>query len=418
MFIWGWFKAMKKVIDELKTSSVLTKEEIERIKSYVKKKYPDNSAKENAVVLSSTIYEIIDSNLEGITVEEKRNIKKNIIKNTILKDKKEILKWDVFNVLTTELGGKPQHKAHLIRWINKNQNNAVSEEIFEKYVISKGDEGNGEKLASLHIEVPFNSNVVKDIEIEYKEAKYEGDLRSKLNNKSLLIKFKKVVLSKFISFSEKTRSLLEHVSKKISSRKITLSILALMILSLYSLNYIGINTDMVKDKFKNKSTAEKKYMPIIDIPDLYVQDVMSYHPYLPEYFNYKNIDKEKLLAFLNTKNSILAEEPYFSAIIRSSKEFNLNPHILFAITGQEQSFVPKNYEGAQKIANNPFNVFHSWQEYNTDIYDSSRIAARTLINLAKDKPLDIDIFEWINSKYADDKNWGRGVKEIFEKLGE
>ena len=59
---------MKKVIDELKTSSVLTKEEIERIKSYVKKKYPTNSAKENAVVLSSTIYEIIDSNLEGISV--------------------------------------------------------------------------------------------------------------------------------------------------------------------------------------------------------------------------------------------------------------------------------------------------------------------------------------------------------------
>ena len=114
---------------------------------------------------------------------------------------------------------------------------------------------------------------------------------------------------------------------------------------------------------------------------------------------------------------MLAEEPYFSAIIRASKEFNLNPHILFAITGQEQSFVPKNNENAEKIANNPFNVFHSWQEYNTDIYDSSRIAARTVINLAKDKPNNIDIFDWINSKYADDKNWGRGVKEIFETLG-
>jgi putative ABC transport system permease protein len=386
---------MKKVIDELKTSSVLTKEEIERIKSYVKKKYPANSAKENAVVLSSTIYEIIDSNLEGITLEEKQNIKKNIIKNTILKDKKDILKWDIFNELTTELGEKPQHRAHLIRWINKNQNNTISQETFEKYVISKGNLKNEEKLASSHIELPLNYDAFKDIEVEYKE-----------------------VSSNLLSLSEKTNSFLEHVSNKISSRKVTLSILALMILSLYSLNYLGINTDMLKDIFKNKSTAEKNYMPIIDIPDLYVKDVMSYHPYLPESFNYKNIDKVKLLAFLNTKNSILAEEPYFSAIIKSSKEFNLNPHILFAITGQEQSFVPKNHEDAKKIANNPFNVFHSWQEYNTDIYDSSRIAARTVINLAKDKPSDIDIFDWINSKYAEDKDWGRGVKEIFEKLGE
>ena len=373
---------MKKVIDELKTSSVLTKEEIDRIKSYVKKKYPANSAKENAVVLSSTIYEIIDSNLEGISVEEKQNIKKNIIKNTILKNKKDILKWDIFNELTTELGEKPQHRAHLIRWINQNQNNTVSQETFEKYVISKGNLRNEEKLASSHIELPLNFKAVKKIEVEYKT------------------------------------SFLEHVSNKISSRKITLSILALMILSLYSLNYLGINTDMLKDKFKNKSTADKNYMPSIDINDSYVKDVLSYHPYLPEYFNYKNVDKEKLLAFLNTKNSILAEEPYFSAIIRSSVEFNLNPHILFAITGQEQSFVPKNHEDARKIANNPFNVFHSWQEYNTDIYDSSRIAARTVINLAKDKPSDIDIFDWINSKYADDKNWGRGVKEIFEELGQ
>ena len=144
---------------------------------------------------------------------------------------------------------------------------------------------------------------------------------------------------------------------------------------------------------------------------------MSYHPHLPNSFNYKNINEVKLVEFLNGKNSMLAEEPYFSAIIRTSKEFNLNPYILFAITGQEQAFVPRNHENAEKIANNPFNVFHSWQEYNTDIYDSSRIAARTVINLSKDKPSNVDIFNWINSKYADDNSWGRGVKEISETLG-
>jgi putative ABC transport system permease protein len=218
--------------------------------------------------------------------------------------------------------------------------------------------------------------------------------------------------------SERIGTFLDLLSSKILSRKATFSLLILLILSLYSLSNLAIDNGMLKYKLKNKGIAAQNHVPGIDTSELYVKDAVSYHPHLPDYFNYKDIDEDKLLEFLNARNSILAQEPYFSAIIRSSKEFNLNPHILFAITGQEQSFVPKNHEDAQKIANNPFNVFHSWKEYNTDIYDSSRIAARTVINLAKDKPTDVDIFDWINTKYASDKSWGNGVKEIFEDLGE
>ena len=67
---------MKNVIDELKASSVLTKEEIERIKLYVVKKYPNNSFKENALILSKTIYRIIDNNLVGVDSEYHQIIKK------------------------------------------------------------------------------------------------------------------------------------------------------------------------------------------------------------------------------------------------------------------------------------------------------------------------------------------------------
>jgi putative ABC transport system permease protein len=404
---------MNNAIDELKTSSVLTKQEIERIKLYVKKKYPNNSSKENAVILSSTIYEIIDSNLEGINIEEKKNIKKNIIQNTILKDKKDILKLDVFNAMTDELEGNPQLKTQLITWINKNQKSIVSQETFEEYVIATSNTSDGVELSYLDIELPLKYNVVKD-----KETNDNSSLSHKISFKTLICKYKKEALSKVNSLSKKINIKLESASSEIHNRKIVISILALLMLSLYSLNNLIINKNILQDKIKNKSIVDQKYVPSIDTSELYVKDVMSYHPYLPDYFNYKSIDKDKLLKFLNTRNSMLAEEPYFSAIIRSSREFNLNPHILFAITGQEQSFVPKNHEDAKKIANNPFNVFHSWQEYNTDIYDSSRIAARTVINLAKDKPTDMDIFNWINSKYANDKNWGKGVKEIFERLGE
>jgi hypothetical protein len=142
----------------------------------------------------------------------------------------------------------------------------------------------------------------------------------------------------------------------------------------------------------------------------------QYHKYLPEYFNYTEINKNKLRAYLNKRNSLLADEPYFSTIIATSKSFNLNPLILFAITGQEQSFVPKSSKNAYKIANNPFNIFHSWKDYNTDIADASRIVSRTIIHLSEGRPSNTDPFKWINRKYANDPSWGKGVRTIYKKL--
>ncbi|MBZ9622547.1 glucosaminidase domain-containing protein [Clostridium sp. FP2] len=399
---------MKNVIDELKGSFVLTRQEIEKIKLYVVKKYPNNSSKENASILSRTMYEIIDKNLEGINREDKQNIKRNIMQSTILKNKDNILKSDVFNAFIIESEENPQLKTSLIKWINKNQKNTVSQEDFEKYVGSLNVSNDIEKLPYKRAELATMDNVVK----------FKGASICKHNSKNLICKYKRGLAVRINSASETINMMLEVVANKISSTKIALSVLILLILSLYSLNNPINISKIIGDENKNKNEIKQKDVLSSDKYDLFVADAMSYHPHLPEYFNYKTIDKGKLLEFLNSRNSILAEEPYFSAIIRTSKEFNLNPHILFAITGQEQSFVPKSHENAQKIANNPFNVFHSWKEYNTDIYDSSRIAARTVINLSKDKPTNMDIFDWINSKYAEDKSWGKGVKEIFEELGE
>lgn len=142
----------------------------------------------------------------------------------------------------------------------------------------------------------------------------------------------------------------------------------------------------------------------------------QYHKYLPEYFNYKEVNKNKLQTYLKKRNSLLAEEPYFSTIIDTSRTFNLNPLILFAITGQEQSFVPKRSKNAYKIANNPFNIFHSWKDYNTDIADASRIVSRTIIHLSEGRPSSSDPFDWINRKYADDPSWSKGVRTIYKKL--
>ncbi|HOV79154.1 MAG TPA: hypothetical protein PK728_03540 [Bacillota bacterium] len=137
---------------------------------------------------------------------------------------------------------------------------------------------------------------------------------------------------------------------------------------------------------------------------------------LPAELQFKPVDIYKLQNCLHERNSLLADGPYFTAILKTAEEFNINPLLLFAITGQEQAFVPRNGANAKKIANNPFNVHRSWQEYNTDIGDASRIAAITIINLSRNRPETADPVSWINRTYSEDKNWWQGVRKILEEL--
>ncbi|MWC28214.1 glucosaminidase domain-containing protein [Paenibacillus sp. MMS18-CY102] len=137
---------------------------------------------------------------------------------------------------------------------------------------------------------------------------------------------------------------------------------------------------------------------------------------LPDSLQYREVDREKLVRFLNGKGSLLAKEKYMNAIINAAKQFDIDPLFLFAITGQEQGFVPLIHERADEIVNNPFNVFHSWKEYNTTIDQSATIAARTITRLSKDRPSNVDAFAWINREYAEDPNWSDGVRSIWKAM--
>ncbi len=137
---------------------------------------------------------------------------------------------------------------------------------------------------------------------------------------------------------------------------------------------------------------------------------------LPEFLQYTDINAPAVKDFLEKRDALLAEEPYFGAIVESAKKHGLHPLLLLAITGQEQGFVPRTNKNAKRIANNPFNVFHSWQEYNTNIRDSSDIAARTIAKLAAKRPEGADAFDWFNQTYAEDTGWAKGVSTLFAQL--
>lgn len=138
---------------------------------------------------------------------------------------------------------------------------------------------------------------------------------------------------------------------------------------------------------------------------------------LPVDYKYKDINVDTLKSYLSSKNSMLADEPYTSSIINAAKRYNVNPLLLFAITGQEQNFVPKTDYQAKKIANNPFNVYGSWIKYNTNIEDSAAIASGTIVALTKKMPPNCEnVIQWINKKYSEDPNWYKGVTAFLNQL--
>ncbi|SDX78058.1 hypothetical protein [Paenibacillus sp. CF384] len=153
--------------------------------------------------------------------------------------------------------------------------------------------------------------------------------------------------------------------------------------------------------------------PVSQPPDAVVQ---KYKNELPGELRYVEINKERLVQYLAGKSSLLAEEPYLSTIVNAAKDHDIHPLLLFAITGQEQAFVPKSHKDAKKIANNPFNVFHSWKEFNTTISESAKIASNTIVHKSQGRPDDIDALTWINTKYAEDVNWSKGVRTILEAM--
>ena len=138
--------------------------------------------------------------------------------------------------------------------------------------------------------------------------------------------------------------------------------------------------------------------------------------HLAEILKYKSIKPDLLKEYLENKNSYLSEDYYIDMFIQVAKDYNVNPLLLVAITGQEQNFVPRDHPDAELMKNNPFNVFISWKRYNTNFEDACKIAARTVLTSSEDRPIDYDPIKWINKTYAEDNDWHIGVSYFFNEL--
>lgn len=143
---------------------------------------------------------------------------------------------------------------------------------------------------------------------------------------------------------------------------------------------------------------------------------------LPEDLKFKKANKNKLKKWLEDRKSYLAKESFIESFIAAGNQYDLDPLLLVAITGQEQSFVPENHRKAKQISKNPFNVFGSWEVYGESFEKSAMIAAATVIKLSKDRPEGEHPLKWINSKsnprgyYASHSRWWIGVNKFYNSL--
>ncbi len=373
---------MARSLDTLHAQQILYAENVIAIKNTIATKYPHASPKERADILAKAIKHILHTNLSSFDTTMQHALVQDLLKVALQKQDFSINAHDV--VISYATIATPVDIADLTPltiWLNEITGEALSsEEILNTFTCFK-------PLSSNDLTIPSISNETSCMDLP------NVDLASDRTN-----------LEPALSATNCPTPMSRFPYQKTIFTFSTLCIATSIILLVTTLQPTskGMPVPLISPTATMESTTLTFLIPEED--------------YLMPHLQYKEVNEIALKEYLNGRNSLLTEEPYFSAILEAAASYNINPLLMFAITGQEQGFVPRTNKHAQKIANNPFNVYGSWEDFNTDIYDTSLIAARTIINLSKGCPSDADPIKWLNNKYAEDPKWHNGVSYFLREL--
>lgn len=143
---------------------------------------------------------------------------------------------------------------------------------------------------------------------------------------------------------------------------------------------------------------------------------------------YRPLNIAAVQLWLQSRNSALANASTLRMIDAAGKATNVDPHLLIAITGAEQSFVPASHPQASQIIRNPWNVFGFWSKgkgATLTTGESARIAAKTIVKLSKGRPANVNPIQWLSSRdnpsgyYAGDgDNWFKNVSIFYDQLSQ
>lgn len=146
---------------------------------------------------------------------------------------------------------------------------------------------------------------------------------------------------------------------------------------------------------------------------------------VPIELSYKPMNIEIVKNYLDKRKSALAEYSILQMIDRAGKAKNVDPRLLIAITGQEQSYVPKTNIHASQIIKNPWNVYGCWckgKGATLTTEQAASTAASTIVKLSQNRPPNRDPIEWLSAKdnpkgyYAEHSGWWIGVSRNLKAI--
>lgn len=392
---------MNYVLNQMERSIVLSAEDIARFKQYISEKYADLTGASRAEVLANSLWRVLDRYLEGIEQTYRLSIGKSLFKKTLASSKNQISKKDIFSEIVSLEITKEEICETALHWMHKN----VDEELkfddvrsFIEEIIAPIPSFNVNEFLEMIYLKSDNEAIVFEAEADEVIA-YEMATFEEAYEVEAVYRMTDATDTHDMDLGKE-----ERAKRKDLLIKATLCALMFLVI----LKGLIVPSYHFKEAIEGSSTSEQT--------ELTVMTEMEKISRLPAVFAYKSFDAQKLRDYLVKSNSKLADSPYYETIIETAKAHGIDPRLLFAITGQEQSLVRNDNAHVEKIANNPFNVFGSWQDYNTDIADSSNIACNTIVNSMARRPAEIDPIIWLNSTYAEDKNWNVGVRKFFDRL--
>jgi len=403
------------IIEALKNNHIIHSHSVKALKEYIVLKYPNDSADRTAIIFADAVHKIIDHNIIHFDASSRISIKQNLLQEVSQKKVFSINAYEIFEVCTQLYHADESYIKNLTTWINHNQSESISTDEVVELTMQLRKPSIEPSTTSVP---PILKSSTSALRLKLRELDEKTKREEKAQQELALliedsIQVPAVILEEPVPKQQSKvkpahfHSIFLSRFKGFSKEALTIVLISTSLLSILgSLAY-----------YTHSKNAPTPVLKTIEISTLN-NEILPASPesYLPEYLQYKTINLDILTQWLKEKNSILAQEEYFTSIHNISKEYNINPLLMFAITGQEQAFVPNTNVDASDMANNPFNVFGSWEAYNTDIDDAARIAAKTIINLSKDCPPDEDPIKWINRKYAEDQNWHIGVTKIYTQL--
>jgi len=361
---------------------VLSPADVRKIRSYVQHKYGEIPQEKSAEIVADAVHRIIDKQLPLFNRSLKRKVTESLIRSAVLEEQRPVRKDDIFTACLSLDRSSEDVTEPLFEWVGKELGASFPRDELNK------------RLDKLAADKESAGNAWEALKEQLLKSGYVGGQASTQHE---------AAIAEVIAMPVKLP--IPAVKKRRQIQTVIYGLLSLCLLSAVLMYGMSLaNTPEPTESITAAETNSAKPAPV------------ETHEGLPLELRYTEIDKKRLTAYLNTKSSLLAEQPYFDAIVAAAKDFDIHPVLLFAITGQEQAFVPRTHEKAQEIANNPFNVFHSWKDFNTTIQESAEIAARTVTNISRDRPQDADPFTWINQTYAEDPNWSNGVRSIFKTI--